>query len=99
MWSPLKPTLIQARLQLIDADGTVIDTVRSYTALRSIAVQGDKLVLNRRPYPLRLILDQGYWPDSGQTSPIDEALRRDVELVKSMGFNGVGINAQRLSVQ
>ncbi len=55
LWSPSKPTLIQARLQLVDADGTVIDTIRSYTALRSIAVQGDKLVLNGRPYPLRLI--------------------------------------------
>lgn len=89
LWSPSKPTLIQARLEVIDAEGTVIDSVRSYTALRSIAVQGDKLVLNGRPYPLRLILDQGYWPESGQTPPSDEALRRDVELVKSMGFNGV----------
>ncbi len=89
LWSPSKPTLIQAKLQLMDGNGEVIDSVRSYTALRSIAVQGDKLVLNGRPYPLRLILDQGYWPDSGQTPPSDEALRRDVELVKSMGFNGV----------
>jgi beta-galactosidase/beta-glucuronidase len=89
LWSPAKPTLIQARLQLVDASGTVLDSVRSYTALRSIAIQGDKLVLNGRPYPLRLILDQGYWPDTGLTAPSDEALRRDVELVKSMGFNGV----------
>jgi beta-galactosidase/beta-glucuronidase len=89
LWSPSKPTLIQAKLELIEPDGSIIDSVRSYTALRSVAVQGDKLVLNGRPYPMRLILDQGYWPDSGQTPPDDEALRRDVELVKSMGFNGV----------
>jgi beta-galactosidase/beta-glucuronidase len=89
LWSPASPTLIQARLQLLDAGGEVIDTVRSYTALRSIAVQGDRFVLNGRPYQLRLVLDQGYWVDCGLTPPNDEALRRDVELAKAMGFNGV----------
>jgi hypothetical protein len=37
---------------------------------------------------LRMVLDQGYWPDTGLTAPSDEALRRDVELTKAMGFNG-----------
>src|SRR5205085_479646 len=41
------------------------------------------------PYLLRLVLDQGYWPESGLTPPDDAALRRDVELAKTMGFNGV----------
>ena len=63
--------------------------MRSYTALRSIGVQGDKFVLNGRPYQLRLVLDQGYWPETGLTAPDDEAYRRDVELAKAMGFNGV----------
>ena len=35
-----------------------------------------------------MVLDQGYWPDTGLTPPDDEALRRDVELTKAMGFNG-----------
>jgi beta-galactosidase/beta-glucuronidase len=89
LWSPSQPTLIQARLQLVDAAGNVLDDVRSYTALRSIAVQGDRFVLNGRPYPLRMVLDQGYWPETGLTPPSDEALRRDIELAKAMGFNGV----------
>jgi hypothetical protein len=89
LWSPERPTLIQARLQLLDDDNAIVDEVWSYTALRSIAVQGDRFVLNNRPLPLRLVLDQGYWPDTGQTAPDDAALRRDVELVKAMGFNGV----------
>jgi hypothetical protein len=45
--------------------------------------------LNGRPYALRMVLDQGYWPDTGLTPPDDAALRRDVELAKAMGFNGV----------
>ncbi len=89
LWSPASPTLIQAHLQLVDRDGGLVDEVWSYTALRSVAVQGDRFVLNNRPLPLRLVLDQGYWPETGQTPPDDAALRRDVELTKAMGFNGV----------
>jgi len=36
-----------------------------------------------------MVLGQGYWPDHGMTAPGDSALRRDVELAKDMGFNGV----------
>ncbi len=89
LWSPSSPTLIHAELSLRNRQGEVVDTVRSYTALRSIAVQGDRFVLNGRPFQLRLILDQGYWRETGLTPPSDAELRRDVELVKAMGFNGV----------
>jgi beta-galactosidase/beta-glucuronidase len=89
LWSPAKPTLIQAELRLLGPGDEVIDVVRSYTALRSIGVQGDRFVLNGQPFSLRLVLDQGYWPDTGLTPPNDDALRLDVELVKAMGFNGV----------
>jgi hypothetical protein len=89
LWSPTSPTLIQAHLQLVDEFGGVVDEVWTYTALRSIGVQGDRFVLNGRPLLLRLVLDQGYWPDTGMTAPDDAALRRDVELAKAMGFNGV----------
>src|SRR3569833_3191132 len=46
-------------------------------------------MLTGRPYNMRLVLDQGYWPESLMTAPSVDALRRDVELAKSMGFNGV----------
>jgi beta-galactosidase/beta-glucuronidase len=89
LWSPSRPTLIEAHLQLWGGRGDLIDEVRSYTALRQVGVQGDRFVLNGRPFPLRLVLDQGYWSESGITAPDDEALRRDVLLAKAMGFNGV----------
>ncbi len=89
LWSPISPKLIHAELELLDEDGRQLDTVDSYTALRAFAVQGDRFILNGRPYPLRLVLDQGYWETTGLTPPNDAAVRRDVELVKEMGFNGV----------
>jgi hypothetical protein len=89
LWSPASPLLIEAHLQLWAGRGELVDSARSYTALRSVAVQGDRILLNGRPYALRLVLDQGYWPETGLTPPDDEALRRDVELARLMGFNGV----------
>jgi hypothetical protein len=80
---------MQAELVLSTPDGTVLDHVYSYTALRSLGVQGDRFVLNGRPFQLIMVLDQGYWPEGGITAPSDEHLRRDVELAKAMGFNGV----------
>ena len=89
LWSPWNPTIIDVEMQLLDANGTVLDQVTSYTALRSIAIQGDRFVLNGRPLPLQFVLDQGYWPESGLTAPDSEAFQRDIALVKQLGFNGV----------
>ena len=89
LWTPSTPTLIYAELRLLDAGNRVIDSALSYTALRSVSIQGDRFCLNGRPYYLRLVLDQGYWPESGLTAPDDDALRHDVEMAKLMGFNGV----------
>jgi beta-galactosidase/beta-glucuronidase len=88
LWSPEKPTLINAEIQLWH-QGKLLDEVKSYTAMRTVGIQRDRFMLNGRPYYLRLVLDQGYWQDSLMTAPSDDALRQDVELVKEMGFNGV----------
>jgi beta-galactosidase/beta-glucuronidase len=88
LWCPERPTLLQARVRL-RRDGQMLDEFESYTALRSVDILRDRFMLNGRPYMLRLVLDQGYWPSSHLAAPDDEALRRDVELAKAMGFNGV----------
>jgi beta-galactosidase/beta-glucuronidase len=88
LWSPERPTLLDARIRLRRGD-EVLDEFRSYAALRAVHILRDRLMLNGRPYVLRLVLDQGYWPDTLLAAPDDEALRRDVELAKAMGFNGV----------
>ena len=88
LWSPERPTLLKAELALWHA-GQIIDKVESYTALRSASITRDRFMLNGRPYPLKLVLDQGYWPDTLLTAPDDAALKKDVELAKAMGFNGV----------
>ena len=88
LWSPERPTLIDAKVRLMRGEEAV-DEFDSYTAMRSVNILRDRFMLNGRPYTLRLVLDQGYWPDTLLAAPSDEALRRDVELAKAMGFNGV----------
>jgi hypothetical protein len=88
MWSPESPQLIDAEIEIRSADGNLIDSVQSYTALRTVSAEGDRFILNSRPYFLRMVLDQGYWPDSLMVASSDQ-LRNDVLLIKRLGFNGV----------
>ncbi len=88
LWSPSHPTLIEADLELWHGD-VLVDQVWSYTALRSVGVQGNRFMFNGRPYFLKMVLDQGYWPRTLLAPPDVAALKADVELVKQLGFNGV----------
>lgn len=86
-WSPEQPNLYDVTFTLRDG-GKVLDQVTSYFGMRKISVESGRLCLNNRPYFMKLVLDQGYFPDGNLTPPSDEAIRRDVELTKEMGFNG-----------
>lgn len=87
-WFPRRPVLLDADVEVVDGAGGIIDAVESYTALRTVDVRDGMVCLNGCPYPLRLVLDQGYWPETGLTPPDGAALRRDVELTLALGFNG-----------
>ncbi len=91
LWSPAFPNLIDAELTL-SANDEVQDRVLSYAGLRSASFQKGYFLLNGRPYYLRLALEQGYWPESHLAAPDNAALRREVELAKQLGFNGVRIH-------
>jgi beta-galactosidase/beta-glucuronidase len=82
-WSPETPNLYQLHATLDDDD-----RVESYFGLRKIETRDGRFWLNGEPYVQRLVLDQGYFPGGLMTAPSDVDLRRDIELAKSMGFNG-----------
>lgn len=90
LWSPEHPLLYDLTLRLYDASGSLVDEVETTTGMRSLDWQrGDGTFrLNDRPIFQVLNLDQGYWPDTFMTPPSADALRRDIELAKAMGFNG-----------
>jgi beta-galactosidase/beta-glucuronidase len=92
LWSPENPRLVDAELELTGPGGTVIDRVSSYLGLRDVAVADGHFLLNGYPYFLRLALEQGYWPESHLAAPGHAALRKEVELARSLGFNGVRLH-------
>ena len=87
LWSPERPTLYDVTLE-VSSGGKALDTLKSYFGQRKVSTHAGKVYLNNAPYYLRLVLDQGYWPESVLTPPTDEAIQRDIRLSKSFGLNG-----------
>ncbi|MBQ8863558.1 MAG: beta-glucuronidase [Rikenellaceae bacterium] len=92
LWSPESPFLYNVVLRTVSADGKTIDEVKSYTGMRKIHWEGRKLFLNNKPFYLRTVLDQGFYPDGVWTAPSDEALKNDILLSKACGFNGARLH-------
>jgi hypothetical protein len=70
----------------------VIDQVKSYFAMRKIAMAPDangiqRMLLNNKFLFQYGPLDQGWWPDGLFTPPTEEAMVYDVDQLKKMGFN------------
>ena len=86
LWSPEDPHLYEIHFVVGD------DMVSGYFAMRSFMKKPDRngaarFWLNGRPYFLNGVLDQGYWKESLMTAQNDEALIRDIEAMKDLGFN------------
>ncbi|MFG1974889.1 glycoside hydrolase family 2 protein [Nonomuraea fuscirosea] len=92
LWEPGEGFLYDVKVELLDASGAVTDAVDSYAGLRSIAIDGKRVLINGRPVFQRLVLDQGYYPDGLMTAPSDAALLRDIELSVAAGFNGARLH-------
>ena len=90
--SPASPHLYGVEIELLDADGRVVDAAGSYAGLRSVAIDGKVVKINGEAVFQRLVLDQGYYPDGVMTAPTDEALARDIELSMAAGFNGARLH-------
>ena len=91
-WSPEDPYLYDIEYDVLSAEGKVIDHVKAYAGMRKIQVIGNRIYLNDEPVYLRLVLDQGFYPDGIWTAPTDEALKRDIELSMAAGFNGARLH-------
>lgn len=87
LWRVDNPNLIYVDFKLLK-DGKPCDEAHARIGLRKVSVENGKICLNGRPVFQRLILDQGYWDESGLTPPDAVALKKDIELSKAMGFNG-----------
>lgn len=88
LWTPEIPNLFEVKARLL-VDGNCEDEVGSYFGMRKIHAEAGQIFLNNHPYYQKLVLNQGYWPESLMTPPSLDSLREDIEAIKGMGFNGV----------
>ena len=87
-WTPKKPRLIYVDFALMK-DGKVVDLCHTRFGMRKVSIdEYGQICLNNQQLYQRLILDQGYWQESGLTPPSADALKQDIELSQAMGFNG-----------
>lgn len=91
LWRPEHPVLLDLLIETIEG-GEVIDVATGYLGLRTCGIDRGHFLLNEEPYYVRSVLEQGYWPTSQLTAPSAEAYRREVELIKELGFNAARIH-------
>ncbi len=87
-WEVDHPALYDVQVSL-KAAGKQQDQVQTYFGMRKIEVKNGQIYLNNKRCYQRLILDQGYWPDTLLTPPSDAALQDDLNYIKQFGYNGV----------
>ncbi|MBO6279957.1 MAG: glycoside hydrolase family 2 [Bacilli bacterium] len=88
LWSPEDPYLYFVRIN------TDNDEVTSYFAMRKFSIIKDesnisRIALNNKPYFMKGILDQGYYKKGLLTPSSYDDYVKDIELVKSLGFNTI----------
>ncbi|MBN2162776.1 MAG: hypothetical protein JXR25_15270 [Pontiellaceae bacterium] len=92
LWSPDHPFLYDLTVTLSGGGGEV-ESVASYFGMRKISlgvVDGyQKMLLNNEFVFEFGPLDQGFWPDGLYTAPTDDALKSDIEEIKTLGYNMV----------
>ncbi len=88
LWSVDAPQLYDLTACLRCGD-EIVDCVNSYAGLREFLVRDREVLLNGESFYVRGVLDQGYFPGGWYTAPADADLKRDIDLMKSMGFNCV----------
>jgi beta-galactosidase/beta-glucuronidase len=94
-WSPEQPALVDAQVSLQSPDvssAPPLDTVASYFGIVTVSCSDGAFLLNSSPYYVRAVLAQNYWPETHLASPDTDALRREIELAKSLGFNTVRVH-------
>ena len=101
LWTPDDPFLYDLKVRLVSVSPArkVVDEVSSYAGLRTIGIVNDakgrpRIALNGRITFLYGPLDQGFWPDGIYTAPTDDALKFDLQRIKSLGMNFVRKHAK-----
>ena len=80
-WTPENPKLYNFSIDCGE------DKINSYFALRTVETEGNRILLNGKPYFFHGLLDQGYFSDGIYTPATPEGYEFDIITMKKLGFN------------
>ncbi len=91
LWSPEDPFYYELKAR-VSMDGRVVEESARKAAFRLIETVGNRLFLNRKPFYMRGVLDQGYTPWGLYTYPAVEGMKPgsmefDIRKAKEYGYN------------
>ena len=87
-WSAEHPRLHDLRVDLVDADGVLLDSARLRVGFRRVQVRGHELLVNGRAVLIKGANRHDHDPRTGKTVS-RASMRRDVELMKAHNLNAV----------
>ena len=91
-WSPEHPNLYTARVDLVSADGAVLQTWRERFGIRSIEAKGSKFYMNGRQFYVRGFGDDAMYPLTGLTPADRDFHRSHLASARKAGFNFVRLH-------
>ncbi len=91
-WDTNHPYLYFVDVKLLADSGKKLDEVYTYFGFRTIQTEDKSILINDKPVFLKMALVQGYWPEGIYTPPSTLDFKKDIELAKQLGFNGLEIH-------
>jgi len=91
LWDCENPHLYDVKIKLF-LNNVLTDKIDTYFGIKSIKIKGNKIYLNGEQLYMKMVLDQGYYPDGIYTAKSEEELKRDILIAKNMGFNGARLH-------
>jgi len=92
-WSPERPALHEALVEVAAAGGRS-DARAVRFGLRTVRVEGERLLVDGRPYRMRSALVQGFWPDGLYAEDGPRAVRAEVAAARAMGLNTLRLHVK-----
>lgn len=87
-WTPAQPTLVTVTITHTTADGTET-RIKRRAGFRELVADGHWIRLGQERVHLRAVLHWGHYPEFGAPAPTREQARRELELIRELGFNAV----------
>jgi len=91
-WSPESPNLYTAKVELVSADGTVLQTRYERFGVRKIEVVGKEFRLNGKPFFIRGFGDDFVYPITGMSPADRDVHRAHLRKAREAGFNYVRLH-------